>query len=175
VDAAVAAALAAIPRELVGHVAGLDPGQLHALTRMHPVLIAQAVRGLVGMDDDKAMAFGKALGNLPPSAVPLLALALPEEAKKYREANGVGASTASLRGRPDEPAVRRVERVPGPDELAGDAEVEDLHRAVFAHHDDVVGLDVAAHDAGPVRRGERPRDVAEPAKPRRGPRPAAPM
>jgi hypothetical protein len=85
---AVAAALAAIPRELIGHVAGLDPGQLQALTRMHPQVIAQSVRGLAGMDDAKATAFGEAIGNMQPSAVPVLALALLAEAAASVGADG---------------------------------------------------------------------------------------
>jgi hypothetical protein len=93
-DAAAAAALACIPRELVGHVAELDPGQLEALTRMPPLVIARSVRGLAGMDDDKATAFGEVIGNLSPSALHVLAVALPGEAKKYRGAAGFGASSA---------------------------------------------------------------------------------
>jgi hypothetical protein len=87
---AVAATLAAIPRELIGHVAGLDPGQLRALTRMPPQMIAQSVRGLAGMDEVKAAAFANSIGNLQPSAVPGLALALLTEAK----ASDVGADRA---------------------------------------------------------------------------------
>jgi hypothetical protein len=76
-------ALAAMPQELVGHVAHLDPGQFVALAKMHPDAIARSVRGLQGMDDDKARMFGEAIGNLPPEALPLLSQALPAEARKF--------------------------------------------------------------------------------------------
>ncbi len=74
-----------MPRELVGHVANLDPGQFIALARMHPGAIAQSVRALPGMDDEKARMFGEAFGNLPPQAIGLLSTALPAEARKMIE------------------------------------------------------------------------------------------
>lgn len=72
-----------MPRELVGHVATLDPGQFVALAKMHPDAIARSVRGLQGMDDEKARNFGEAIGNLPTEALPLLSQALPAEARKF--------------------------------------------------------------------------------------------
>jgi hypothetical protein len=72
-----------MPHELVGHVATLDPGQFVALAKMHPDAIAQSVRGLQGMDEEKAKMFGEAIGNLPPEALPLLSKALPAEARKF--------------------------------------------------------------------------------------------
>jgi hypothetical protein len=43
----------------------------------------------------------------------------------------------------------------------GEAEVEDLHVPVVGH-EDVVGLEVAVHDAASVRRGEPARDLQRP-------------
>lgn len=78
----VTATLAMMPRELVGHLAELDPTQFVALARMHPEAIVQSVRGLPGMDEEKARMFGEAMGALPPEALPLLSRALPAEAKR---------------------------------------------------------------------------------------------
>jgi hypothetical protein len=52
--------------------------------------------------------------------------------------------------------------VEAPARAARDAEIEDLHDAVVAHHD-VLGLDIAVDDAFPVRGGERSGGVREPA------------
>ena len=64
----------------------------------------------------------------------------------------VTVSSAVLR----RPCGSRLDRAPR------DAEVEDLHAAVLAHHH-VLGLDVAMDDARLVRGLERARDVDEPA------------
>jgi hypothetical protein len=50
-----------------------------------------------------------------------------------------------------------------PNDLSRDAEIEHFDDAITAHHD-VLGLDVAMHEAAGVRRRERARDVAEPSQ-----------
>ncbi len=55
-------------------------------------------------------------------------------------------------------SVRVVSAAPAEIHEARQAEIEHLHVAVGAHHD-VLGLHVAMHDAGRVRRRERPRHL----------------
>jgi hypothetical protein len=72
-----------VPRELVGHVAGLDPSQFAALARMPKDAIAKLVRDLPGMDDQNAKDFGDAIEALPPDALPLLSQMIPAEARQF--------------------------------------------------------------------------------------------
>src|SRR5262249_36001423 len=77
------AAFASVPREILGHVADLSPPQFVALARMEPDAIAHSVRGLPGMDDEKARMFGEAIGHLPPDALPMLSMTFPTEARRF--------------------------------------------------------------------------------------------
>ena len=68
---------------------------------------------------------------------------------------------ARARERRDPGCRRRRRRIDGHVRASRDAEIQHLHDAVLAQHD-VLGLDVAMHEPGRVRRLQRPRDVDEP-------------